>query len=100
MIPVTVDLMVLMERGGPRGATGATGARGPQGPQGDQGDTGPQGPPGAAGVSFTPDAVVVGEYPHHKHDISAQDRAVVVGKCLTPTTGSNQVIEVLVDIAA
>ena len=35
----------------------------------------------------------------HKHAVSSEERAVVVGKCLTPTTGANQTIEVLVDIA-
>ena len=37
----------------------------------------------------------------HKHAVSDADRAVVVGKCLTPVAEDrpHQVIEVLVDIA-
>ena len=35
----------------------------------------------------------------HTHEISAEERAVVVGKCVRNSTGANEVIEVLVDIA-
>ena len=40
-----------------------------------------------------------GDQPVHKHAITSEDRAVVVGKCLKPATAANEVIEVLVDIA-
>ncbi len=39
-----------------------------------------------------------GDESSHKHTIDI-DRAIVVGKCLTPATGANQVIDILVDIA-
>ena len=35
----------------------------------------------------------------HKHAVGSEDRAVVVGKCLTRATAANQVIDILVDIA-
>ena len=35
----------------------------------------------------------------HEHTISSDDRAAVVGKCLTEATTADEEVEVLVDIA-
>ena len=35
----------------------------------------------------------------HTHEITAEERAVVVGKCVKRATAANEVVDVLVDIA-
>ena len=55
-----------------------------------------------AGSSSQSEQVTTSNQPVHNHSIPAEDRAAVVGKCLTTTPAANpanNVIEVLVDIA-
>ena len=54
------------------------------------------------GSSSTSEQATTSNQPVHNHSILAEDRAAVVGKCLTATptaNPANTVIEVLVDIA-